>query len=214
MGSARRQASVLLAIGVLAGLATLFGPGERVGGVDLGATGATVFMLTLIAAIVVFALRAHEVFPEDASVTEQRAWIGALFIGFVLLDYLRFMWTVWQLPAPPPTLDAVYALPFLRRLFVLIIVWEVLSYLIGRRAGEVQTDERDLRLKNVAGRAGDWSMTLLIVCCVCLLALIPAPLLTWWLSPIVLANVLIGLMIARSLVEHVVLTIAYLAARR
>jgi hypothetical protein len=214
MWSARRQASVLLAIGVLAGLATLFGPGERVGSVDVGASGAMVFVLSLIAAIVLFALRAHEVFPEDASVTEQRAWIGALFIGFVLLDYLRFMWTVWRLPEPPPTLDAVYALQFLRRLFVLIVVWEVISHLIGRRAGEVQTDERDLRLKNVSARAGDWSLTVIIVCCVCLLALTPAPLLTWWLSPIVLANVLIGLLIARSLVEHVVLTIAYFAARR
>jgi hypothetical protein len=214
MWSARRQASVLLAIGVAAGLATLFGSSERVAGVDLGATGASLFMLSLIAAVVLFALRAQEIFPEDASVAEQRAWIGALFIGFVLLDYLRFMWAIWQLPDPPPTLDTVYALQFLRRLFVLIVVWEVLSYLIGRRAGEVQTDERDLRLKNVSARAGDWSLTVIIVGCVCVLALTPAPLLAWWLSPIVLANVLIGLLIARSLVEHVVLTIAYFAARR
>ena len=26
-----------------------------------------------------------------------------VFIGFVLLDYLRFMGAVWQLPEPPPT---------------------------------------------------------------------------------------------------------------
>jgi Na+-transporting methylmalonyl-CoA/oxaloacetate decarboxylase gamma subunit len=197
-----------------AGLATLFGPGEPIGGVDLGATGAGVFSLTLVGAIVLFARRAHEVFPEDASVAEQRAWIGALFIGFVLLDYLRFMWAVWQLPEPPSTPAAVYAQEFLRRLFILIIVWETISHLIGRRAGEIQTDERDLRLKNVSARAGGLSLTAIIVACVCVLALTPAPLLAWWLSPIVLANVLIGLLIARSLVEHVVLTMAYFAARR
>lgn len=214
MWSARRQAAVLLAIGAVAGLAALFGPDERLGGVDVGSTGASVFMLALIAAIALIARRSHEVFPEDASVAEQRAWIGALFIGFVLLDYLRFMGAVWQLPEPPPTLTAVFATHFLRRLFVLIVVWAVISHLIGRRAGEVQTDERDLRLQHVSARAGDLSLTLIIVSCVCVLALTPAPLLAWWLSPIVLANVLIGLLIARSLVEHVVLTIAYFAARR
>jgi hypothetical protein len=154
------------------------------------------------------------VFPDDASVAEQRAWVGALFIGFVLLDYLRFMWAVWQLPEPPSTPAAVHAPEFLRRLFILIVVWETISHLIGRRAGEIQTDERDLRLKNVSSRAGGWSLTAVIVSCVCVLAVTPAPLLAWWLSPIVLANVLIGLLIGRSLVEQVVLTMAYFAARR
>jgi L-asparagine transporter-like permease len=115
------------------------------------------------------------------------------------------------LPEPPPTPTAVYALEFLS---ILIIIWEVISHLIGRRAGDVQTDERDLRLKNVSARAGDWSLTVIIISCVCVLAFTPAPLLAWWLSPIVLANLLIGLLIARSLVEHVVLTLAYFAARR
>jgi hypothetical protein len=210
MWTARRQAAVLLAIGVGAGLATLFGPDERTGGVDLGATGASLFMFSLVAAIVLFALRSHEVFPEDASVAEQRAWIGALFIGFVLLDYLTFMAALWQLPEPPATPMVALASRFLRRLFVLVIVWSV----ICRRAGNVQTDERDLRLQHVAARAGDLTLSLIIVTCVCVLAFTPAPLLAWWLSPIVLANVLIGLLIARSLVEHIVLTFAYFAARR
>jgi hypothetical protein len=214
MWTARRQATALLTIGMVAGLATLFGPDERTGGVDVGATGASLFVLSLIAAMVLFALRSREIFPDDASVAEQRAWIGALFIGFILLDYLRFMWMVWQLPEPPPTPTAILASHFLRRLFVLIGVWAVISHLIGRQAGAVQTDERDLRLQNVSTRAGDMMLTLIIMACVCLLALTPAPLLEWWLSPIVLANVLIGLLIARSLVEHIVLTFAYFAARR
>jgi hypothetical protein len=214
MWTARRQAAVLLAIGVTAGLASLFGPQERLGGVDVGATGAAVFMLSLIAAVVLFARRSHEIFPEDASVAEQRAWTGALFIGLILLDYLRYMAIVWHLPEPPASLDATYATHFLRRLLTLMVVWSVISHLLGRRAGGVQADERDLRLRHASMRAGDWSLTLIVVACVCLLALTPAPLLVWWLSPIVLANVLIGLLIARSLAEHVVLTIAYFAARR
>lgn len=214
MWTARRQATVLLTISVAAGLATLFGPDEPIGGVNVGATGASLFMLSLIAALVLFARRSGEVFPDDASVAEQRAWIGALFIGFVLLDYLRFMWMVWQLPEPPSTPMVVPASHFLRRLFVLISVWAVISHLIGRQAGVIQTDERDLRLQNVSARAGDLVLTLIIVGCVCLLGLTPAALLEWWLAPLVLANLLIGLLIARALVEHVVLTFAYFAARR
>jgi hypothetical protein len=214
MWTARRQATALLAIGLAAGLAALFGPDERAGDVDVGATGAALFFLSLIAATVLFALRPHEVFPEDVSVGEQRAWIGALFIGFVLLAYLRLMWTMRQLPEPPSSATAVLASHFLRRLFVLIIAWAVISHLIGVRAGEVQTDERDLQLHDIATRAGDLSLTLIIVGCVCVLSFAPRVLLAWWLEPIVLANVFIGLLIARSLVEHIVLTFAYLAARR
>ena len=48
---------------------------------------------------------------------------------------------------------------------------------------------------------------------VVVLAAFPAAQLAWWLSPIVLANVLIGLLIAKSLVEYLALTLQYRAAR-
>jgi hypothetical protein len=214
MWSARRQAAVLLIIGVITGVAALFGPAERWGVVDPGATGAALFCLTLIAAIVLFANRADQIFPEDSSVAERRAWIGILFVILVLLSFLRFMWALAHQPAPPQTLDDLYAKHFLQHLFSLLIAWKVLSYLIGRRAGAIQLDERDLRLEHSAIRAGDVALTAIIIAFVCALAFVPAPLLTWWLLPVVLANLLIGLLIARTLVEHLVLTFAYLAARR
>ena len=214
MWSARRQAAVLMAIGGITGLAALFSPAERWGGLDVGATGAALFGLTLIAAMVLFARSADQLFPEDSSVAERRAWLGILFTVFVLLSFLRFMWTLSQQPDPPQSLDSLYAKHFLQHLFSLIVAWKVLSHLIGRHAGTVLLDERDLRLEYAAVRAGDVALVAIIVACVCALAFVPAPRLMWWLTPIVLANLLLGLLIARSLVEHLVLTFAYIAARR
>jgi uncharacterized membrane-anchored protein len=214
MWSARRQAAVILAVGAVTGLAALFGPAERWGGVDLGATGAALFTLTLLTAIVLFARRAEQIFPDDSSVAERRAWIGTLFIVLVLLSFLRFMWALSHEPDPPQILDYLFAKHFLQHLFSLIVAWKVLSHLIGRHAGAVQLDERDLRLEHAAVRVGDVALIAIIIACVCALAFVPAPLLAWWLAPIVLANLLLGLLIARGLVEHLVLTFAYIAARR
>ncbi|MEO8063146.1 MAG: hypothetical protein ABI821_10390 [Pseudomonadota bacterium] len=214
MWSVRRQAAVLFVVGLVAGLATLFGPEERLGGVDLGATGAALFGLVLVAAVALFARGAEEIFPEGSSVAERRAWIGIFFIGFVLLSFLRFMWALAQVTELPQTLDAIYAKHFLQHLFGLILAWKLMAYLIARRAGGVPLDERDLNLEHVAERAGDVALTAIIIGCVCVLAFTPVEMLAWWLAPIVLANLLIGLLIARSLVEHLVLTFAYFAARR
>jgi len=213
MCSAQRQAAVLVGIAVVTGLAALFGPAERWGGVDIGATGSALFCLALVAAVIFFARRPR-VFPDDASVAEQRAWIGLLFIGFVLLSFLRFMWAVSHQPEAPRTLNDLYALHFMQHLFSLIVAWQLISHVVGRHAGTIQLDERDLRLQHAADRAGDWMLTVVLVACVCALALLPASLLVWWVAPIVLANLLIGLLIGRSLVEHLVLTLAYWAARR
>jgi hypothetical protein len=214
MWSVRRQAAVLLVIGVVAGFAALCGPAERWGGLDIGASGSALFALVLLAGIVLLARRGNEVFPEDSSVAEQRSWIGIFFIAFVLLSFLRFMWALSHQPVPPRTLDDLYAKHFMQHLFGLLLAWQVMSYLIGRHAGVVQLDERDLRLQHSASRAGDLALTAIIIGCVCTLALLPASMLAWWLAPIVLANLLIGLLIARSMVEHLVLALAYLAARR
>jgi uncharacterized membrane protein len=213
MSSAQRQAAVLAGIALVTGLAALFGPAERWGGVDIGATGSALFGLTLVTSVIFFARR-PEVFPDNASVAEQRAWIGLLFIGFVLLSFLRFMGAVSHQPEAPRTINDLYALHFLQHLFSLLVAWQLISHLVGRHAGTIQLDERDLRLQHAAHRAGDWMLTVVLVACICALALLPASLLEWWLAPIVLANLLIGLLIGRSLVEHLVLTLAYWAARR
>ena len=62
---------------------------------------------------------------------------------------------------------------------------------------------------------GNWSWTVwLLIPAVLLLAYVPAERLVWWLSPLIAAHVLIGLLIGRSFVEHAFLVARYALARR
>lgn len=208
-----RIAQVVFLIGGLAALAELLGPAEPIGGIDIGAVGAAVFMLSLIAAVWLFAARGGEVFPEHVSIAERRAWLGLIFTTIILASYVRQMWGLSGEAVVPEYLHGLFAHQFIQRLFALIVAWSVISYLIGRKAGGPEADERDLRLRHRAGRAADWVFTLIVIAGICVLASVPADRLAWWLAPIVLANLLIGLLIAKSLVEHVALAYVYRAGR-
>jgi hypothetical protein len=213
MRSAQSQTVVVGFIGVLAALAVLFGPAQRWLGVDVGATGAVIFVLNAGAAICLFALRGEEIFPDDMSVAERRAWVGLVFLAVILLSLARHLWAISAQAVVPDRLDQFVAHEFVQRLLTLIAVWAVISHLIGRGAGAVESDERDLRWRHRADRGGDWALTLIVIACICVLVSVPMSLLEWWLTPIVLANVLIGILIAKSFVEHLVLTYAYRAGR-
>src|SRR5689334_8198799 len=89
MENAGTRAWWLLAIGILSAIATLFGPGEPVGGVDLGATGATVFMLTLAGAIWLVAAHGDSIFPDHTSLSERRAWVALVFLALILAAFVK-----------------------------------------------------------------------------------------------------------------------------
>jgi hypothetical protein len=209
MGSSGRLPILLLAVGVLAALAALFAPAEPWRGIDLGATGGAVFMLVLVASIALFAVRGESVFPEDMSVAERRAWVGLVFISIVLLSFARHLWAMNTHGGAPQRPDDLFARHFIERLVPLMVAWSVISHLIGRRAGGIEIDERDLRLRHRADRVSDWAFTLIVIAGIIVLAFVPAEFLAWWLAPIALANLLIGLLIARSLLEHAVLAFSY-----
>ncbi|MBC8025651.1 MAG: hypothetical protein H7Y89_06650 [Steroidobacteraceae bacterium] len=213
MHSSRRLAWILLSVGVIASVVALFGPAERWGGVDIGATGAAVFVGALLSGIGLFSTQAEAVFPEDMSVAERRAWVGLVFIGIILLSFVRHLSVLWADGIVPVSPDRFLDRNFVQRLFVMIVIWSVISHLIGRSAGGIEKDERDLRLRHGADRVGDWAFTLIVIGCIGVLASVPAIFLEWWLEPIVLANVLIGLLIVKSFVEHVALTIVYRVGR-
>jgi hypothetical protein len=213
MQSVRRQALILLFLGLLAAFAALFGPAEPWGPVDVGATGAALFTLVLAAAIWLFARHGDEVFAEEMSLVERRAWVGLIFLTIVLASFATQLWALSRHQLVPEGIGGLLSHQFTQRLGTLIIAWSLISYLIGRAAAGIEADERDLLLRHRADRAGDWALTLIVIASVCVLVSVPQSRLAWWLEPIVLANVLIGLLIARSFVEHLVLTYAYRAGR-
>src|SRR5688572_23473873 len=102
MWSAARLWQVLVVMAAMAALATLFGPADRWWGVDIGATGASLFFLSVAGLITLLALRANEVFPEDWSLTERRSWVGLLVTALILVTFAKFIWVLAQVD-PVPT---------------------------------------------------------------------------------------------------------------
>ena len=214
MWSPRRIWAVLFTLAVCAFIADLFGPAERWLGVDIGATGAAVFHVSLIAAAVLAGLKPRELLPDAWSLAEGRAWLGLGFMTLILAAFAKLMWMLSLLDVVPVRPHEVPARNFLWDLVMLYILWIVITSLLGRGAGPVERDERDLRMRNRADRAGDWALSLTILQCVLLLAFLPTGSLEWWLEPMILAHALIGFLIVKSLVEHVALVAGYALARR
>lgn len=214
MASVSRLAWVLLAVALLGAGASLFGPDERWWGVDLGATGAALFGFTLWSGAWLLAKQPDRVFSPAWPIAERRAWVGLLFVLLIFLNFARFMWMLAQHDAPA-SLAEMPSRHFMWNLFILLISWAVVSKTIGNDpANAVDFDERDQRIRHAADRAGDIVFTLIAINCIGLLIALPPQRLAWWLAPLIAANVLVGLLIAKSLAEHVYLVARYAWERR
>src|SRR6188768_3467778 len=215
MLSISRLAWLLLVLALVGAVAGLFGPHERVWGIDLGATGTVVFGFALWVGAWLFARHPDAIFPPEWSIAERRAWAGLLFLTLVFLNFARFMGTIAQLDIPPVSMRELPSRHFLWNLFVILIAWAVVAgTLRGPESELVELDERDLRMQRLADHAGDWALTLAVIAVVLLLAFVPAQRLAWWLMPLIAANMLIGLLIVRSFVEHASLVVLYARERR
>jgi len=214
MWSAGRLWQVLVVVAAVAALATLFGPADRWWGLDIGATGASLFFLSLAGLITLLALRSKEVFPEDWSLTERRSWVGLLVTALILLTFAKLIWVLSQVDPVPTRIWDVPGRQLIHLIVTMTIAWGICARLLARGAGPVAEDERDLRLRMAADGAGDLALSLAIVGGVVLLASLPASHLEWWLNPLVLGNVLIALLIARALIENLAMVTLYARARR
>jgi len=205
-----RLAWVLLALALTGALASLFGLDHSWWGFNLGSLGATVFGFTLWIGAWLYARYPDRIFAPEWSIAERRAWTALVFVLLILIAYLRFMWSLAAMPHVPATIRDLPSEHFIANLVVLFIAWAVVSSsLRGKERDVIEVDERDLRLRGAADYVGDWALTILIGWCAGLLAFQPAERLTWWLAPLIAANVLIGILIAKSLIEHVYLVGRY-----
>jgi len=215
MVSKSRLAWILLLLALAGATASLFGLGERQWGVDIGATGGAVFGFALWVGAWLFSRHPEEIFPPEWSIAERRAWAGLLFMVLVFVNFARYMASIADLDSPPASMGEIRSTHFMWNLFVLLIAWAVVVNAIrGPKTDLVDLDERDLRMHRSADRAGDWAFTGVVIAIVMLLALLPASRLEWWLSPLIAANALVGLLIGRSLVEHACLVACYAIERR
>ena len=174
MWTVRRQWQVLIALGLVACVANLFGPAERWWGVDIGATGAAVFYLCLVALLGLMALKGSDAFPETWSLAERRAWVGMGFSALIFGATAKFLWASSHREIVPTRLFEVPARDLVSFVIVMAIAWGMAGHVLGRGAGPVEHDERDLRMRFQADRIGDWALRLTVVGSVLLLTTVPA----------------------------------------
>jgi hypothetical protein len=174
-----------------------------------------VFGFTLWIGAWLFARHPDGIFPSEWSIAERRAWAGLLFLTLIVVNFVKFMISISHLDSPPVSMGELPSRHFMWNLFVLLIAWVVVANALrGKQSDLVELDERDLRMQRFADRAGDWAFTLVVIGVVVLLAALPAERLAWWLTPLIAANVLIGLLIGRWFVEHASLVARYALERR
>jgi hypothetical protein len=124
--------------------------------VDTGATGAAVFYLCLVALLGLMALKGSDAFPETWSLAERRAWVGMGFSASSsgLLQNFSAPSRSSRNRADPAI--RVPARDLVSFIIVMAIAWGMAGHVLGRGAGPVEHDERDLRLRFQADRIGDW----------------------------------------------------------
>lgn len=204
----QRRVQVLLALAAL-GAAGMFLGGEGWLGIDFGPVGATVLYGGLWVIVFYLARYAGQVFPEEWSPAEKQAWVALVFVALVSFNMINLLAALPALGAAADQLRNPATRPLWTNLGILMAGWIVIAGIIRKQdAGGVERDERDLRIAHQAARIADGVMTFFIICLVVVLVALPEQSRTW-LRPLIVANALIALLIARTLVENIYTVLRY-----
>lgn len=204
----QRRVQVLLALAAL-GAAGMFLGGEGWLGIDFGPVGASVLYVALWVFVIHLARYAGQVFPEEWSPTEKQAWVALVFVALVSFNMINLLAALPDLGAAADQLRNSATRPLWTNLGILMVGWIVIAGILRKQdAGGVERDERDLRIAHKAARIADGVMTLFIICLVVALVALPEQSRTW-LRPLIAANVLIAMLIARTLVENIYTVLRY-----
>ena len=179
-------------------------------GLDTGAAGTAVLVLTAWGAL--FALGRADLSAVENAVSpgEWRAWIGTVFTA-VAVAYFVSKLRVFQGAdlLHDPAVRAVTT-----RLVTLLVAWTVLSSMLDARwKHRVQRDERDAEVARQAAAWGRGATVAGIVVLAVTLGFSPADRLTWATPPMI-ANQLILLVMVGSLFEYAASALRYMADRR
>jgi hypothetical protein len=203
-----RRTWLLLAVAALGAAGMFLGPDGWLG-IDVGATGSAVLYAALWLFLIHLSKHSEAAFPGDAPLAERQAWVSLVFVTLIALHWLNFTMALRGLGAQADQISNSASRAFAINFGLLIFGWVVVSGVV--RAGNretVQLDERDLRIQNAAGRAGSGLMAMLIIGLIAALATQPEYL-THWLRPLIVANALVGLLIAKTLTENVCIVVRY-----
>jgi hypothetical protein len=169
----------------------------------MGPVASAVLYAALWLFLVHLAKFSGEVFPEQWSQAEKQAWVATVFLALVSFHVANLLIALPDLGAEADQLRNSATRPLWLNLGMLIFGWIVIGSAVRRQdAGTVQLDERDLRVAHRASRFANAMLALLIVWLVVALVTLPEQSRTW-LRPYIAANVLIALLIARTLLENI-----------
>ena len=206
----------LAALAIASLLTALLTPGGRwLGELDVGAGGAAIYGPCMAVLVVRVALFQDQIFPAEWSIAERRGWSALFFGALILLSFAQFLWSEAQSAMPPMTMHEFMFRHFGWNLGVLGVSALVVHQMLGTRGADLpELDERDLRIRHSALRAGNGLLSGVVLACVALLVALPYEMLAWWLVPLITAHVLIGVLICKALAENAWIVAAYARERR
>ena len=172
-------------------------------GIDIGPVGASVLYAALWLFVIHLSKHSESAFPPDSSLAERQAWVSVAFVTLITLHWLNFMAMLPGLGAQADEISNPASRRFAINFGMTIFAWIVVAGVVrsGNREA-VELDERDLRIQHAAGRVGSGLLAVLIIGLISALATQPE-IFSPWLRPLIVANALIGLLIAKTLAECV-----------
>ena len=178
-------------------------------GVDIGHVGSAVLYAALLLFAIHLSKHSDAVFQADAPLAERQAWVSVAFITLIACLWVNFIVDLPELGAYADLISNSASRAFSVHFGMLIAGWAIVTGMVRSANGEeVELDERDLRIRHAANRAGSGLAAMLIIGLIGLLA-IPPELLAPWLRPMIVANALIGLLIAHTLTQNVFIVMRY-----
>jgi hypothetical protein len=208
MTAVRRRKWWFLSLAALGAAGMFLGPDGWLG-IDVGPVGSAVLYAALWLFVVHLSRHSEAVFSADAPLAERQAWVATGFVGLIALHYLDFLLALPSLGAEVEQISNSASRPFGLNLGILIVGWIVVTGVVrSQNPDPVELDERDLRIRHAADRAANGLMATLMLAAVVALATAPQ-IFAGWMRPLIVANLLIGLLIAKTLTENVYTVVRY-----
>ena len=213
MAGLQRRTQILLSLAALGAAGMFFGP-DAWFGIDIGPVGAAVLYAAIWLFVIHLSRSPAGIFPEDASPAERQGWVTLVFVLLIAIHFLNFVAALPTLGGAADQISNPVSRRFGINLGMLLVAWIVVGGILrAQNTDGIEADERDLRIQHSSQRAAGGVMSAIIIGLVALLATFPGHAQAW-MRPLIVGNVLLGLLIARTLTESVFLVARYSRERR
>lgn len=166
-------------------------------GLDTGAIGAALMLLVAWIGLWL-ASRIKDDGESAVSPGEQKTWVALVFTGLIG-GLMLFKSDLFSGAKSVTDLREIG-----RPIAMLIVGWIIFSALLRQRIGDrIQQDERDLEVERVSDMAAYVSLCVAIVCLAVMLAFSP-PAKLEWVTPVVLANLLVLMLVLANFIANAV----------